>query len=298
MYTHILSEVFISLEAEFVFSGHTSLYFRFAKCNMKCPLFNNPTNDIHEDGYATLTFDPKVFARLEDMPLIESGCDSQYSTSQKFQHVWMHYSDQQLADHAKTLLPGGTWSHPITNMPVILSLTGGEPTVSWKNIIQILESPLFQDVKHILIETNCSVPLKQRFIDAIDKWLSDDISRKWTWSNSPKLSASGEEWDKSIKPNVAIAQQQLVDKYPQQVLQYFKFVVNPSIEEFDEMERAMQEYYKVGIHKDVLVGAMNAACTNEQQQATTKDMANMCIQRGRCHIFRQQNAIWGNGVGT
>lgn len=295
---HILSEVFISLEAEFLFSGHPTLYFRYARCNLKCPGFNNPNSDIHEDGYATLNFNPKVFARLQDMPLIDKGCDSQYSTNVKFKHTWLHLNDQELSDYAKTLLPHGEWIHPRTLMPVILSITGGEPTVSWKSIIQILESPLFENVKHILIETNCSVPLKPVFLNAIRTWLSADITRKWTWSNSPKLSSSGEEWDKCIKPDVAIDQQKLVSEFPSQVLQYFKFVVNPLEEEFDEIERAMNEYFKAGIDQHVLVGAMNAACTDEQQQATTKEMASMCIQRGYCHIFRQQNAIWGNGVGT
>ena len=295
---HILSEVFMSLEAEFIYSGFPTLYFRYARCNLKCPGFNNPTNDIHEDGYATLNFNPKVFARLQDMPLIEKGCDSQYSTNVKFKHTWLHLTDEELSNEAIKLLPHGKWIHPTTKLPIILSITGGEPTATWKNIVQILKSSLFKDVKHILIETNCTVPLKPAFLQAISEWLEEDTSRRWTWSNSPKLSSSGEQWNKCIKPEVALSQQKLLLQYPNRVTQYFKFVVNPIKEEFDEIEKAMNEYYNVGIDKSVLVGAMNAACTDEQQQATTKDMASMCIDRGYCHIFRQQNAIWGNGVGT
>jgi len=53
------SQVFMSIEGEGPFSGHPTVYVRFARCNFKCPGFNNPTNCVDNKGYACLPFDPK-----------------------------------------------------------------------------------------------------------------------------------------------------------------------------------------------------------------------------------------------
>src|SRR5208282_1314420 len=97
------SEVFLSIEGEARYSGHPTIYIRFARCNFQCKGFNNPTNDVEPDGYATLmdpkgtVFEPKNYKTLQEIPLIHKGCDSQYAVNPKFAHMWHKGDEKELA---------------------------------------------------------------------------------------------------------------------------------------------------------------------------------------------------------
>ena len=294
----VVSETFISLEGEAQFSNIPTVYVRFATCNLRCPKFNNPEDVRDEDGYAPLSFDPATYDKLEDIPLITMGCDSQYAVNPTFKHMWKHLQLDELVDEIVALLPHGQWVHPVTQQPYILSLTGGEPMLNWKRFHEIMAHPKMADCKHILVETNCTVPFKQELLDTIAEWLDGDSSRRWTWSNSPKLSASGEPWKAAIKPKVAELQQQLISLYPNQVVQYFKFVCDDKQEDYDEVQKAMDAYYEGGVRRNAPIWVMPVACTDEQQQLISRAVALKCIENGWSFSFRIQNALWGNGVGT
>ena len=180
--------------------------------------------------------------------MITKGCDSQYAVNPTFAHIWEKLTIDQIADRLKELLPHGQWTHPVTGLPVILSLTGGEPTLHWKQFKDIINHPFISGCKHILVETNCAVPVPTTLIHDIADWLNEDEERHWTWSNSPKLGASGEPWDKAIRPAIAMMQQSLLDQAPaDQVEQYFKFVCGPNDDQFDEVAKAMKEYHDAGV---------------------------------------------------
>ena len=294
----VVSETFISLEGEAQFANIPTVYLRLASCNLKCPKFNNPNDVRDEDGYAPLTFDPADYDTLESLPLIEMGCDSQYSVNPTFSHMWKHLSLDEVVDNLIGLIPHGQWVHPVTQQPYILSLTGGEPMLVWKRFKEIMNHPKMVGCKHILVETNCTVPFKWDLIDTIKTWLEDDTERRWTWSNSPKLSASGEEWKATIKPKVAVLQQELVGLFPERVSQYFKFVCDDKQEDYDEVQKAMDAYYEGGIRRNAPIWVMPVACTDAQQNVIARNVALKCIESGWSFSFRIQNALWGNGVGT
>jgi uncharacterized linocin/CFP29 family protein len=132
--------------------------------------------------------------------------------------------------------------------------------------------------------------------------LTEDKDRRWTWSNSPKLSVSGEKWEEAIVP--AIARHQLAvfeTRYGvlQPTEQYFKFVCGPSDADFDEVAKAMEEYYTNGdVPRSTPVYIMPVACIEEQQQQIAAKVAKMCIDRGYIYCHRIQNSVFGNGVGT
>lgn len=291
-------ETFISLEGEAVWSNHPTAYVRFGGCNLKCPHFNNHNKITTEDGYAPLNFVPSDYSDLMDLPLIEMGCDSQYAVNPAFKHMWRNMTIDGLVEEVINLLPHHSWVNPNTGLPIIFSLTGGEPMLRWKSFSEIMNHPRMADCKHILIETNCTVPVNPKLIVSISEWLAADSTRRWTWSNSPKLSGSGEKWDDAIKPTVAVQQYALVQQYPHQVDQYFKFVCDHDEDQYSEVTKAMDLYYNAGIPKGTQVWVMPAACTDEQQNAITRSVASECIRRGWCFAFRNQNQIWGNGVGT
>lgn len=296
---HEVSEIFLSLEGEGPFTAHPTAYVRFGRCNLKCPHFNNHNKAVTDKGYAPIGFDPKDFKTIHEIPLITMGCDSQYAVNPAFSHMWEKMTTDELVDNLINLLPHKSWTHPKTGLPVILSLTGGEPTLKWKFIPEILNHPKMKDCQHVLVETNCTVPFKREFTMNISEWLAADPKRVWTWSNSPKLSSSGESWGDAIKPEIANLQREVIGDYTRdRVNQYFKFVVGAREEDFAEVELAMEAYYAAGIPRTVPIWIMPEACTQEQQQTIDQRVANMCMDKGYMFCYRFQNALWGNGVGT
>ena len=291
------SEVFMSIEGEAKYSGHPTAYIRFTKCNFECRGFNNPDN-VDTTSIEVLGFAPADYHDIYSIPLITKGCDSIYSWDEKFSHMWHKGSEAELGAAVVDILPHNQWVMP-SGRRVILSLTGGEPTLRAKFLKTLLDSDALKECKHILIETNCAVPLQWNFISDMNQWLCADTDRRITWSNSPKLSVSGEKWEEAIVPKIASMQRMVTGREGMnQVDQYFKFVCGPDDADFTEVEKAMQEYYKAEIPRDVEVYIMPTACTSEQQDNIAAKVAQQCIDRGYIFAYRIQNAVYGNVVGT
>lgn len=278
-------EQFLSLEGEAAYTNRPTVYTRFANCNFKCPGFNNEGLLLGDTGYAKLTFDPKKITRMQDVPLITRGCDSQYATSKEFSHLWQKMTAAEVIQGVLDLLPGKTWTHPKTGLSYIYSITGGEPLMHWKTLPDILVHPLLDDCKHIIFETNGAVPVKSSFYESVESWVGSKHNRTWTWSVSPKLSTSGESFKKAIRPEII----EHMANTPGTEL-YLKFVASGT--EFDEIEQA------IGILGNYPVWIMPMACTAEQQGQIDKHIATECIKRGYNFSYRTQNALWGNGIGT
>lgn len=277
------SEIFLSIEGEAVFTGFPVVYLRYARCNFECRGFNNPL-DKDPASPEVLGFDPKDIKRLEDIPEISVGCDSIYSWHKDFSHIWHKEEISEIARKLLNKTPRKTWTMPTSKLPVILSLTGGEPTLRQDQILELLEAPEMENLHHVLIETNASVPLRQRFIDGLNS-----SGKHIIWSNSPKLSVSGEKWKDAIRPTV-IKQQQEVKNH----LQYFKFVCGDSNSDFDEVARVMECYDA----DDCIVYIMPMACTEEQQQKIMEGVALKCLDRGYVYCHRVHNTVFGNKIGT
>lgn len=288
-------ETFISIEGEASHAGTPTVYVRFTKCNFECRGFHNP--EMNEITNEVLGFDPTKFIKVTDLPPIEIGCDSIYAWDDRFKHLWKKGDADALIDELEALLPLGRWIHPVTHQPVIFSLTGGEPTLRAKFIPELLNHPRMKDCRHILTETNCSVPLTDKFIVALTEWLGADPQRRWTWSNSPKLACSGEQHDKAIRPDIAMKQYRLLQDRPSQTEQYFKFVVDGTDESFDEIERVMAEYWAAGIPLSTQIHCMPMACVEDQQQAIAQIVADKCIQRGMRYCHRVHNTVYENAIG-
>lgn len=300
------SEVFMSIEGEARYSGHPTVYIRFARCNFQCRGFNNPQNLVEKDGYATLGFEPEKFSTLNDIPLLKLGCDSQYAVNPRFAHMWGQGDEKALAAKVLEVLPHNTFVNPVTKKRVILSLTGGEPTIRLKFWIPILEELYTAGMRTILVETNCAAPMRDKDLTALYDWQKSKHSYnvedhvKIVWSNSPKIRMSGEAWEEAIRPEIAIKQYKDPATSHERSFteQYFKFVCGPNEEDFSEVAQAMEEYYKAGISRDSDVYIMPVACTEEQQQEISAKVASMCMDKGYIYCHRIQNSVFGNGVGT
>lgn len=291
------SEVFMSIEGEAKYAGHPTAYIRFTKCNFKCQKFNN-AEGLDTTSIDVLGFDPKDYKDIYSIPLITRGCDSIYSWDEKFRHMWKVTDEHELGQEVLKVLPHNQFNNPVTGQRVILSITGGEPTLRAKTIPTLLNTEELKDVEHILIETNCAVPLQWKFIEAINQWLCANPNRKWTWSNSPKLSDSGEKWEDAIVPDVAAKQRAVVGCKPGQAEQYFKFVCGPIERDFDEVAKAMEEYFTAGIPRNTPVYIMPIACQQSDQEAIASKVAQMCMERGYIYCHRVHLDVFGNAPGT
>ena len=292
------SEVFMSIEGEAKYTGHPTAYIRFTKCNFSCKGFNNP-EQLDTTSTEVLGFDPRDYKDIYSIPLIHRGCDSIYSWDEKFSHMWHKGTEDDLIAELTKTLPHGSFINPNNGKRIVLSLTGGEPTLRAKFLPVLLNHEDMKECKHILFETNCAVPLKWDFIGDLNEWLCKDPERKITWSNSPKLSVSGEDWNDAINPKVAAMQRMVTGREGlNQAEQYFKFVCGPNDADFDEVARAMEVYFAAGIPRSVEIYIMPTACTEEQQQEISAKVAGMCIDRGYIYCHRIQNSVFGNGVGT
>lgn len=292
------SEVFLSLEGEGPHTGTPTVYVRFTGCNFTCPKFNNPEG-INTTSHDTLGFNPSLYEDIYTIPVIERGCDSQYSWNPEFKHMWITGDVDKLAQNIVSKLPGEKWVHPKTGQPVILSITGGEPMLVSKKLPALLSHPLIEDCRTILFETNGAVPIHPTCVEFLQHWVSQPREhRTIVFSNSPKLSSSGEPRSKAIRPDFIKPQLNIGVLRDQEIEQYFKFVCADE-QDLDEVEEVMEMYYK---NAAVLPGAgvyiMPMACTFQQQNTIATSLAELCIQRGYKFCIRLQNVLWGNGVGT
>lgn len=289
-----VSEIFLSIEGEAMFAGYPTAYIRFSGCNFECKGFNNP--EMVEITNEVLGFDPADFTKLEDIPTITKGCDSLYAWDQRFKHLWKKYEIKELAEAITALLPNKDWKSKST-LPYILSLTGGEPTLRGKQIIELLNDPSLTFVSTVIIETNCSVPLKQSFIDGLNEWVYNGsisgLTRTIVWSNSPKLSISGEKREVAINPTIANQQ-----RYVTGSIQYFKFVCDDNEADFKEVMDVMCNYAAndSSVYRKIYI--MPVACTEEQQQKIAAGVAMKCIDYGYIYCHRVHASVFGNIVGT
>lgn len=289
------SELFYSPQGEAGLTGRPQVWARVAKCNFTCMGFNNP-NKVDTTTNEGLGFDPTKYKSLHELPLISVGCDSVYSWDDRFKHLWTTWSLNDLADALVNLTPHKSWITP-SGQNIGLTLTGGEPTSRMKAIVELLHLPQFNDLERVTFETNCSVPLKQEHMDSLNEWIQKGngrgLSRSIVWSNSPKLSITGEPWEKAIRPDVALMQLEVFRRY-----QYFKFVVEPTEVSFAEVEKAMQAYWAAGVPKDTEIWVMPVGGLLEQQQEVDKAVAMMALERGWNISWRAHIYVFKNQVGT
>lgn len=305
------SEIFRSIEGEGPYTGKPTIYCRFSNCNFTCKGFNNPDN-LDTESDKVLGFDPSKYNRVGDIPVaIEHGCDTVYSWSRRFRHMWQTVTTDELIDELEKLLPKNSkgepcWIHPTTGAEYMFSITGGEPTLLQKTLPDLIHHPRMKDCRHMLVETNCSLDIRKTFSDSIAKWLNEHPNRKWTWSNSPKLSISGEAWEEAIRPNVFVEQLDAIDRLETaylsdtiQLEQYLKFVCDDSDEMFDEVARAVNRYSEA-LEAPVsgnTVYIMPMACTGEQQTKIAMNVAEKCLDKGYTYCHRVHNDVYANAIG-
>jgi 7-carboxy-7-deazaguanine synthase len=201
-------------------------------------------------------------------------------------------SVEEIAQKVTQYTPNNKWTND-NGSDIHFIITGGEPMLWQRETQQLLRQPEFTDLKNLTIETNCTQVFKADFQRFLHGLTAGDYTKEpvhITWSTSPKLSISGEQWAKAIKGEVA----QQYANTPNSHL-YFKFVVQDE-QDLEEVEMAREEYKKFGVEADIYLMAVGA--TVEGQAKTSKQVADLALQNGYKYSPRLHVDLFGNKWGT
>ena len=286
-----VSEVFYSLQGEGRFVGVPSVFLRTYGCNFTCAGFGCKPGE-KSTGADDVAEVVHLYNRFEELPLVETGCDSYASWHPAFKHLSPTQTTEELVERMLALTPNNMWQQNNGN-DVHLVITGGEPLLGWQRAYsELLSHPRMADLKNITFETNGTQELHADFRHFLLDWtLNPRLGKKGpgalTFSVSAKLSASGESWDDAICPDVVMS-------YADIGHTYLKFVVETD-DHIDEAIRATDAYRRAGFTGPVYL--MPQGGVVEPYDKNKKRIADICCQQGWNYSPRLHVDLWGNGWG-
>lgn len=280
-----VSEIFYSVQGEGKFVGVPSVFLRTFGCNFKCQGFGMPAGELSNE-VEEVAKNVHMYSMYEDLPLVNTGCDSYASWHPEFKHLSPMLDIDAVANALTVLLPNGQWQQANGNN-VHLVITGGEPLLGWqRSYEELLNHPKMWDLTNITFETNGTQELRDDFKAFLKRWGNHNL-RKVTFSVSAKLSASGEAWEDAICPKI-------VRSYEKVGETYLKFVVETP-EHFAEVDRAVAEYRKAGFKG--MVYAMPVGGVSGVYDANKFNVCDEALKRGYYYSPRLHIDIYGNAWG-
>lgn len=287
-----VSEVFYSFQGEGLRMGRPSVFIRLFGCNLTCPGFSNPKGEeipIHDITAVTDITGEQMTA----------GCDSVYAWKTEYKHLSYNQDSEGLFKHIVSLLGSDiNQGMAINGIPVDIVFTGGEPLMQQDAICDfleyILDSTDSDPIQHITFETNGTIKVKARLLELLrelDAPMDSDLPNVGHFSISPKLSASGEPFERTHKLLAAESYKGLH--------RTFKYVVDPDVshlQTYAEIEKSLAVFEEDAAKGNVYL--MPVGATLEQQNETLPRVATMALDVGynvsvRAHIY-----AFGNGAGV
>lgn len=279
-----VSELFYSIQGEGRFVGVPSIFLRTFGCNLTCAGFGCAPGEKSTEA-DDIAKQIHVYEEINDLPLVQTGCDSYMSWHPAFKHLSPSYTTSALVDKMVALTPNGRWVQNNGN-DVHLVITGGEPLLGWQRAYaELLDHPKMSSLRNITFETNGTQHLREDFADYLDDWLVLRPRRDVTFSVSAKMSSSGEDLNDTIKPDV-------VAEYQKIGFTYLKFVVETK-EHFDEVVWLVEKYRAAGFGGPVYIMPVGGTVETYDQNRTR--IADMALQHGFYYSPRLHVDLWANG---
>jgi organic radical activating enzyme len=280
-----VSEIFYSLQGEGRFVGVPSVFLRTYGCNFTCSGFGCKPGE-KSAGADEVAKTVELYKTFNDLPLVETGCDSYASWHPAYKHLSPTQTTEELVERMLALTPNNAWQQNNGN-DVHLVITGGEPLLGWQRAYkELLEHPRMADLKNITFETNGTQELHEDFKLYLDYWACDG-GREVTFSVSAKLSASGEKWEEAIRPEI-------VNSYEAYGHTYLKFVVETD-DHIRDAIRATDEFRAGGFQGVIYL--MPQGGVVEPYDRNKLRIANICCEQGWNYSPRLHVDLWGNGWG-
>ena len=289
-----ISELFYSLQGEGRFVGVPSVFLRTYGCNFTCSGFGCKPGE-KSTGADDVAEVVHMYDKFEDLPLVETGCDSYASWHPAFKQLSPTYETADLVDKMLALTPNNAWVQNNGN-DVHLVITGGEPLLGWQRAYtELLHHERMADLQNITFETNGTQKIHADFRHTLLNWTLNPRGTPGgrrgptalTFSVSAKLSASGEKWEDAICPDIVMSYADLGHTY-------LKFVVETR-EHIHEAIKATDEFRRAGFKGSVYLMPQGGIVA--PYEANKLNIANICCEQGWNYSPRLHVDLWGNGWG-
>lgn len=291
-------EKFYSAQGEARYVGVPSVFLRMFGCNFRCKNFSRYNEHIlgddvkHNPEVVRIIENIDQYAKFDDLPLVETGCDSYASVYPEFKRFAKKETAEELAQGIVDLLPYKEWRDEH------LVLTGGEPLLGWQRTYpELLDQPQMKPLKELTFETNGTQPLSKEFRHYLLNWtMNSNMTvnnrargyQALTFSVSVKLSCSGEKREDAVKPEIILDMQRVGHTY-------LKFVVATH----DDVQEALEV---ADIFKDAgftgNIYLMPAGGTMKGYSLTNVEVANLALKYGLRYTPRLQIDLWKNRWGV
>ena len=289
------SEIFgDTIQGEGHYGGRPTVWVRWWGCNFNCNGFGQKNLDDPSSWELPYEYvDASLYDKMEDLPVFEYGCDSSYSWSKNFASLAHKGTAKEIAGKIQDLLkndfnPNGQFQHPKTGQWTHMAFTGGEPMMSQTAIVDVMEEfrQQWNPPRYVTIETNGTQAVRDPFWEFFTN--HGLFPGELFWSVSPKLSASGEDWEDAINPDI-VHKYRLMSTKGQ-----LKYVVDGSPKVWDEVDKATDLFRKA--HVEFPVWIMPVGARAEEQKQIQAKVAEEAIRRGynvatRIHCFLFDNVI-------
>jgi len=282
-----VAELFYSIQGEGRFMGVPSIFLRTFGCNFKCAGFGMPRGEVSLEAnniaYAQSRSHNTLYKSYQDLPLVNTGCDSYASWHSGFKDLSTMYDIDVIVEAIIGSLPFKEWRDEH------LVITGGEPLLGWQRAYpELLDHPKMKKCNDITFETNGTQKLQHDFKLFLYKWTNKHGYHNLTFSVSPKLSVSGELREEAIRPDI-------VREYEDLGHTYLKFVVATK-EDVDEALEVIDLYKKEGFSGHVYlmpVGGVESVYT-----LNNRTVAELAMKHGLRYSDRLQVPLFKNEWGT
>jgi organic radical activating enzyme len=277
-----IAELFYSIQGEGRYMGVPSVFLRTFGCNFKCAGFGMPRGELSTEA-EDLGQIAHMFGKYEELPLVNTGCDSYASWHPDFKDLSPMLTSDAIADRIMEIIPHNEWRDEH------LVITGGEPLLGWQRAYpELLEHPKMGGLREITFETNGTQKLTPEFKHYLGEWTAEHWAREVTFSVSAKLPCSGEKWEEAILPEV-------VCEYEDVGETYLKFVIATE-QDFEDAQRATEEYRKAGFSGHIYL--MPVGGIESVYALNNKNVALLAMKNGLRYSDRLQVPLFKNEWGT